>query len=131
MSAWKRLFWGIGLWAFSNGFASDVLDLSRMNSTILFAKLYEISQSAEEYKGKTFRMNGYYELAKDEIDGKKYHVLLLSDAAACCNFSFEMEWDAHEKIPKKGSQVTVEGIFNPIFEEHMIIPQLKKTRIVP
>lgn len=130
MNFWKALLLAAGLWMGGHCFAADV-DLSRMNSTMLFARLYEISETAIEYKGKTFRVNGYYQLAKDEIDGKTYHVLLLSDAAACCNFSFEIEWLAGEKIPKKGSRITVEGTFNPIFEENVIIPQLKKARIVP
>ncbi len=97
---------------------------------MVFAKLYEIGTSPEEYKGKIMRVEGVYQVAKDEVDGKNYHVLLISDAAACCSFSFEVQWLPNEKLPRKGSRVIVEGFFGFIYDDPAIIPQLRMARVV-
>lgn len=130
MNFWKALLLAGGIFSTASVFAEKPLDLSRMSSTMVFAKLYEIGTSPEEYKGKIMRVEGVYQVAKDEVDGKNYHVLLISDAAACCNFSFEVQWLPNEKLPRKGSRVIVEGFFGFIYDDPAIIPQLRMARVV-
>ncbi len=92
------------------------VDLTRLSSTMVFAEVYNMVNSPEDYVGKTVRIRGLYYASYYEETDKYYHCVIIADATACCQSGIEFVWDddTHaypEEYPANDEEVEITGIF--------------------
>lgn len=76
------------------------VDLTILNSSMVYAEVYNMMYYPEKYIGKRVRMRGTYSYYKDEATGKVYLACFISDAAACCQQGIEFAFSDPEKEKK-------------------------------
>lgn len=91
-------------------------DLTTMNSDLVYASVYQMMLSPEDFVGKSVKMRGKYFASFYELTGKMYHYVIIEDAAACCAQGLEFVWEdgSHvypDEYPENESYVEVKGIF--------------------
>lgn len=106
--------------------AVDV-DLTKMSSTMVYSEVYNMMSLPDDYLGKTVRMQGQFQVYEGE--GRNYYVVLIADAAACCQqgMEFILAGDPAypDAYPEPGREVTVTGVFDTYYEgEYMRFCQL-------
>ena len=60
------------------------LDLSSMSGNVVYAQVFNIMMSPEEYVGKTIRMSGSLAVEHDLVHNKVYTSCIIQDATAGC-----------------------------------------------
>lgn len=95
------------------------MDLTGFTPNMLYAEVYHMEMSPDEYIGKTIRITGKFARFEtlDEnglpIPGKDVLVCLVSDAMACCSVGLEFvptdEAAFLKSQPEQGSKITVTG----------------------
>lgn len=91
------------------------IDLTQGSANLVYAQVYSMMYTPEEYIGKKVKMQGQFTFYKDEATGKYYYACFISDAAACCTQG--IEFIPSEKVkypddfPKVGSEISVTGVF--------------------
>lgn len=99
----------------------DVVDLTEMSSTMVYAEVYNIMTRPFSYLGKTIKIKGPYVQQYSEEVGKRYHYVLVEDAAACCQQGMEFIWSGDhiypEDYPNEKAEIEIEGLFSS-YEEH-------------
>ncbi|MBR1731507.1 MAG: hypothetical protein IJ725_03635 [Ruminococcus sp.] len=94
--------------------AKAEVDLTELNSTMVYSEVYHMTYEPEKYIGKTVRMRGVTDIYKDE--DKTYYSCLIKDAAACCAKGIEFELDDGAEYPKLNDEVVVYGKFDTYSE---------------
>lgn len=97
-------------------------DLTEMSSDMVYATVYQMMATPEEYEGKTFRMDGLFYAGYYEDTEKYYYYCIIQDATACCAQGMEFVWGdgSHrypEEYPQDDAYVMVEGTFETYQEE--------------
>ena len=102
------------------------VDLTAMNSTMIFAQVSNMMIAPQEYVGKTIRMTGqfvvYYGYNADGTvnEDVRYYACIIADATACCSQGLEFlvagSLAYPDDYPPEGSQITVTGVFD-LYEE--------------
>ena len=92
------------------------VDLTVMDSTMVYSTVYQMMADASSYLGKTVRMKGMYYSSYDETTGVRYFFVIVKDATACCQQGLEFIWGdgSHvfpDEYPEEGSEVEVTGVF--------------------
>lgn len=91
------------------------VDLTVMNSNMVYSQVYAMVNYPEEYIGKTVKMRGYFN-AMDGIDGSRCMMCVVQDATACCEQGLEFElsgdYQYPEDYPEPGTDITVTGTFD-------------------
>lgn len=59
-------------------------DLTQMSSDLVYATVYQMMVTPEEYEGKTFRIDGNFYATYYEATKKYYFYCVIQDATACC-----------------------------------------------
>lgn len=95
------------------------MDLTGFTPNMLYAEVYHMEMSPDEYIGKTIRITGNFARFQtlDEnglpISGKDVLVCLVSDAMACCSVGLEFvpadETEFLKNQPEQASRITVTG----------------------
>ena len=97
------------------------LDLSSMSGNVVYAQVFNIMMSPEEYVGKTIRMSGSLAVEHDLVHNKVYTSCIIQDATACCAQGIEFDWKGdHEypdDYPELDSEIEVSGVFSRIEDE--------------
>jgi len=93
----------------------DVVDLTSLSSTMVYAEVNNMMTNPEKYIGKTIKMSGtcYNEF----IFGiGTYHYVIIEDATACCAQGMEFIWNGEHintvDYPKEQAKIEVTGIFD-------------------
>ena len=89
------------------------VDLTVMNSTMVYSEVLQMMQAPEGFLGKRVKMAGT--LAIYEGKDRNYYACLIADATACCAQGIEFLWagdHAPEDYPPYGAEITVTGIFD-------------------
>ncbi|MBQ7128388.1 MAG: hypothetical protein IJO19_00175 [Clostridia bacterium] len=98
----------------ANNTAIDI-DLTTMNSTMVYSEVYNMISTPDKYVGKIVKMNGAFALYENEEKTKNYYAVIIKDATACCSQGLEFIWEGEHKypddFPKIGSDITVVGRF--------------------
>lgn len=100
-----------------NAANTDVdIDLTTMDSNMVYSTVYQMMADAPSYVGKKVKMRGMYYSSYDEATGIRYFFVLVKDATACCQQGLEFIWDdgSHvfpDEYPEDGSEAEVTGIF--------------------
>ncbi|MBR6403938.1 MAG: hypothetical protein IKS48_11195 [Eubacterium sp.] len=92
------------------------VDLTVMNSDMVYATVYQMMVDPDSYVGKKIKMEGAYYSTLFEDTGKRYHFVLIKDAMACCQQGLEFIWDddSHvypDEYPSDNTEVQVTGTF--------------------
>lgn len=89
------------------GMTAD-LDLTQLSSTVVYAEVYNMLVTPENYTDKVVRMTGEYQEYVDEYTGELYHSCVIYDALACCQQGVEFVL-ADGDYPVEGTAITVVG----------------------
>lgn len=97
-------------------------DLTQMSSDLVYATVYQMMVTPEEYEGKMFRIDGNFYATYHEATKKYYFYCGIQDATACCAQGMEFVWGdgTHiypEEYPEDNAEIVVEGIFETYREE--------------
>ena len=97
-------------------------DLTQMSSDMVYATVYQMMVTPEEYEGKTFRMDGNFYATYYEATKKYYFYCIIQDATACCAQGMEFIWDdgSHiypDEYPEDNAEIVVEGTFETYRED--------------
>lgn len=100
--------------------AVDV-DLSVMDSDMIYATVYQMMSDPEQYVGKTFRIEGKFYVTFDEMTKNQYYYCVIKDATECCAQGLEFVWGdgSHiypDEYPTDGTEVIVDGTFELYME---------------
>lgn len=94
------------------------VDLTKLNSTMVYSEVYNMMTSPENYMGKKVKMSGTFNYAAG--DNRYYYACLIADATACCaqgiEFVLKMDRTFPDEYPKVGDAITVVGIFDTYYE---------------
>jgi hypothetical protein len=96
------------------------VDLTLLNSAMVYAEVFNIVESPDKYMGKTIKMSGpYYASYFDETDAY-YHYVIVEDASACCSQGLEFIWNGTHNYPADypadGEKIEVVGEFKSYVE---------------
>lgn len=97
-------------------------DLTQMSSDLVYATVYQMMVTPEEYEGKMFRIDGNFYATYYEATKKYYFYCVIQDATACCAQGMEFVWGdgTHiypQEYPEDNAEIVVEGIFETYREE--------------
>ena len=105
------------------------IDLTRLDSNIVYAQVFDMLNEPDKYIGKKVRANGSFAYTTDPSTGGEYFAVFIADAAACCQQGMEFVLTGTHKYPddypKVGDSITVEGEFNTYTENGWQYCQLK------
>ena len=94
------------------------VDLTVMNSTMVYAEVSNMMNNPEDYIGKTVKMKGSFSIYQTEE--RNYYACLIADATACCSQGIEFVLKEQKKYPEEypelGAEITVVGKFETYFE---------------
>ena len=79
------------------------LDLTQLSSTVVYAEVYNMLVTPENYTDKIVRMTGEYQEYIDEQTGELYHSCVIYDALACCQQGVEFvltDGDHYKILPE-------------------------------
>ena len=103
------------------------IDLTRLNSTMVFSEVNRMMYEPEEFLGKTVRVSGQFALAfgygeDGEVNPEQvYFACIIPDALACCSSGIEFERAGEYRYPgdypDEGDDITVTGVFE-VYEEY-------------
>ena len=101
--------------------ASVDVDLSVMDSDMIYATVYQMMSDPEQYVGKTFRIEGKFYVTYDEMTKNQYYYCVIKDATECCAQGLEFIWGdgSHiypDEYPTDGTEVIVDGTFELYME---------------
>ncbi len=101
--------------------ASVDVDLSVMDSDMIYATVYQMMSDPEQYVGKTFRIEGKFYVTYDEMTKNQYYYCVIKDATECCAQGLEFVWGdgSHiypDEYPNDGTEVIVDGTFELYME---------------
>lgn len=98
----------------------NMLDLTAMSSTVMFAELFNMTMEPENYVGRTIKMKGKFSALPNPISGDTEYALLTMDAAACCVQGLDLSLaEGRNGMPAVDSEVTVTGIFQKYTDQGM------------
>ena len=97
------------------------IDLTELNSNMIYAQVSDMVNESDKYNGKTVRVQGTFNYYQSPETGREYFAALVSDATACCaqGIEFVLPGDAHypEDYPEQGTPIEIAGICNVYLED--------------
>lgn len=118
---------------------SALVDLTALSSTMVYAEVFAMMSSPEDYVGKTVKMQGIF--SKGQLyaagslnDGGTVFACIVQDATACCaqGIPFELAGDHTypQDYPELGDTITVVGTFEIHEQEGMEFCRLRDAELV-
>ena len=118
---------------------STFVDLTALSSTMVYAEVFAMMSSPEDYVGKTVKMQGIF--SKGQLyaagslnDGGTVFACIVQDATACCaqGIPFELAGDRTypQDYPELGDTITVVGTFEIHEQEGMEFCRLRDAELV-
>ncbi|MBR5683484.1 MAG: hypothetical protein IKW96_09490 [Ruminococcus sp.] len=103
------------------------IDMTQMNSNMVYAQVYDMINYGDNYLGKKVKVKGAFSYFK-ENDGREFFAVLISDASACCSQGIEFVLTGEHKYPDDypalNTEITVTGEFNSYVENGITYCQL-------
>lgn len=94
----------------------DIIDLTKLSDSMVYAQLYVILTKPEEHLGKTIKIKGeYYEVFNEVTNANNFYVIT-TDEAQCCQTGLEFvikneSIEYPKDYPKANSTIEITGIF--------------------
>ena len=105
----------------ANSVSGDTVDLTVLSSTMIYAEVYNMMVSPQDYVGRTVTMRGQFAVYAQTESGPFYFACVIADATACCQqgLEFVLAGDAvyPDDYPEIGSEITVTGEFQTYEED--------------
>lgn len=96
------------------------VDLTVLDTTMIYAQVSEMVNDPDNYNGKVVRVSGPFDYYVAENTGKAYYAVLISDVTACCAMGIEFvlkgDFTYPDDYPTPGTNIVVTGICD-IYEE--------------
>ncbi len=83
-------------------------DLTSMNPNMIYAQVFNLMLSPEDYDGKIFKMTGSF-LKLTGQDGETVYAVIVKDALACCQQGLEFKYNFAGSEPQPNQNITVTG----------------------
>lgn len=100
---------------------SAEVDLTTLSGNMVYSTVFNMMQSPEEYRNKTVKAGGTFDVTTDPNTGKMYYFCVVADATACCaqglEFVCEDDLKYPDDFPATGSPITVCGTYDT-YEEN-------------
>lgn len=106
----------IGLTFSACGVGQADIDLTTVNSTMVYSPVSNMVNNPSDYKGKVVKAKGTCGIYADSKTGKKYYSVIIKDATACCSQGLEFVLK-DGKYPSAGKNITVQGTFTTYRED--------------
>ena len=94
------------------------IDITEMNSTMVYSQVYDMMVSPDDYLGKTVKMTGTFNVS--EGTDRYYFACVIQDATACCaqgiEFVLDGDYEYPADYPPVGTDITVVGVFDSYYE---------------
>ena len=114
--------------------SGDMVDLTVLNSTMVYSEVYDMTSKPEDYIGKRVKMTGLFTAYQDETTKKRYFSCIIQDATACCAQGLEFELKEKrkypEEYPEEEAEITVVGTFDTYEEEGYTYCVIKDAELV-
>ena len=92
---------------------SVAVDLTTLSSTMVYAEVFNMMVSPDDYIGKTIRITGIFTVYQDPETKQVYCGVIVQDATACCAQGFDIAMPENalypQDYPPAESEVTVVG----------------------
>ncbi|MBQ9443334.1 MAG: hypothetical protein IJU43_03445, partial [Lachnospiraceae bacterium] len=92
------------------------IDLTALSKNMVYAEVFNMMVTPENYIGKTVKMEGMYTVYHDEATGKIYHACIIADATACCSQGIEFlltdDYTYPDDYPEEFEDVCIVGVFD-------------------
>lgn len=105
------------------------VDLTVLSANMVYAEVYNMMISPNDYINKTIKMEGTAASYHDEKTKKDYYACIIKDATACCSQGIEFELTGDYKYPGDGQHVSVTGVFTTYKEGDTSYCTLKNARL--
>lgn len=96
------------------------VDLTKMSGTMVYSEVFNMLSAPEQYKGKTVKMNGTFNVYYTEATNTYFFACIVQDATACCaqglEFVLKGEHIYPDDYPELGEEITVTGVFDTYME---------------
>lgn len=109
--------------------SSNYIDLTTMNSTMVYSQVYDMVSNPNDYKGKTIKAKGTCGIYTDNNTGKTYYSVVIQDALGCCSQGLEFVLKSGN-YPNRGKTIIIEGTFGTYKEGNNTFCQLSNARLV-
>ena len=107
------------------------LDLTVLDSNMIYANIYSMMEHPDKYVGKHIRIRGNFATAT--VWSTVYFACVIPDATACCSQGLEFilakERAYPAEYPKEGTEITVSGIFETYWEGEQLYCRLKEAEM--
>jgi len=94
--------------------ASVDVDLTVMNSQMVYSTVYDMVNNPDNYLGKTVRISGLFTYNYFEPTDKDYYYCIVPDATECCQQGIEFIWSGASSTsdyPEKNARITISGVY--------------------
>ena len=89
------------------------VDLTTLSSTMVYAEVFNMTMSPDDYIGKIIRMTGIFTVYQDPETKQVYCGVIVQDVTACCAQGFDIVMPENavypQDYPPAESEVTVVG----------------------
>lgn len=110
------------------------IDLTVMNSTMVYSEVYNMMVDPGAYVGKTVKIIGTYSALYYEPTGLYYHYAVIADATACCSQGLEFIWNGDhfypDDYPADGTEIELVGVFGTYEELDYTYPYIAVDDII-
>ncbi len=96
------------------------VDLTVLNSTMIYGEVYEMVTNPDKYIGKTVKMEGIYYPYHVPEEGIFYNTCVIPDATACCQQGIEFELLDGDYKYETEDIIRVVGTFDTYYEGDMM-----------
>ncbi len=104
--------------------SSEMVDLTTLSSTMVYAEVYNMMAKPAEYIGRTVKMQGKFVAIEDPESNEIYTACLIEDATACCaqGMEFILADGAvyPDDYPEVDSEITVIGVYETYEKDGML-----------
>jgi len=94
------------------------VDLTKMNSTMVYSEVSNMVSKPDDYRGRVVKMKGAFAVYPGTE--RNYYACIISDATACCQQGLEFvlkgNHDYPEDYPAEGTEIVVTGRFETYME---------------
>ncbi len=97
------------------------MDLTKMNSTMIYSVIYDMLINPQDYYGKSIIVDGYFDTMFNDKLNVRYYYVVVPDATACCVQGLEFMLPKNKKYPEDYPSVKenmrIKGVLDRYEEE--------------
>ncbi len=94
---------------------SQIVDLTTLSPTMIYAEVYNMYVYPEDYEGKTIKIKGMFGVYDDAKTGETFTSCVIQDATACCAQGVEFELGDGkvypDDYPNESEEIVVTGTY--------------------